>query len=361
MRNHTSLALLSLVSAAALPAQAVVSPAHFTVAAGNSNGYAGVGHYSAISRHLQVHDDLAGAARTIHGIAFRRETPSTTATVPANTLICDLVLSTAATGAAAPSTTFDANHGSDRVTLASFQFYQLPASPPAGASMPFEYALPLPTPFAFGGAAGLAWEIRVHSSNTGGGILLDGVTGTGTNPQPIVGVLGVGCKTTGETLPVQLAGGATGNWSGSTVTASYTATRLPKSSLATLALGGSTTYWAPLPLPFVLPGSASAPSGACTVYCDWVALVPVATDATGKATTSLGGTVNAGMNGASLYAQAVALDQAANNIGLVTSNLLEHQIVAPFAAVPVGQVAVSGSHAATGTATARRGAIVRFD
>jgi hypothetical protein len=361
MRNHTIVSLLATALGCALPAQVVVSPVHFTKAAGNSNGYAGVGNYASTSRHLQVHDDLAGAARTIHGIAFRRETPSNSSTVAANTLICDLVLSTAATGASAPNATFDANHGADKATLASFQFYQLPASAPAGASMPFEYSLPLPTPFAFGGQGGLAWEIRVHSSNTGGGILLDACSGTGTNPLPAVATLGTGCKATGDTLPITLAGSSSASWSQGTITASYTGSHLPKGSLVSLVLGTSTTIWAPLPLPFVLPGSNVSPSGACTVYCDWLALVPAATDATGKMTTSLGGPVNTGNHGGSIYAQVVALDAAANNMGLVTSNLVEHQVVAPFAAVPVGQVAVTGSHAATGTASARRGAIVRFD
>jgi hypothetical protein len=346
---------------ASLAGQAVVSPSHFQNAAGNSNGYAGVGHYASVSRHLQVHDDLAGTPRTIHRIAFRRETPSNNTTVPASSLVCDLRLSTAVTTAAAPNATFAQNHGANMQQVSSFQFCQLPASPPAGAAMPFEYVIPFGQPFQYDGLGPLAWEILVHSSATGGGVLLDACVTGSTNPKAALAVRGVGCKASGKSLGVTLGGDSSPVWSSNRLNLSYLGGNLPNSAPAWIAIGTSGSQWSGVPLPVPVPGSAAAPSGTCSVYNNWLILLPAIASATGSLQTNIGMNVHPGMHGASLFAQAIAIDLAANSVGLVLSNLVEHQVVAPFPAPPVGQVTVASSHNAVGTATARRGAIVRFD
>lgn len=353
---------MSFVSlAGGLAAQSIVSPAHFATAPGNSNGYAGVGHYASISRHLQVHDDLAGTPRLIHRVALRRDTPVNDVPVPASTLVCDLRLSTAASSAAAPLASFDANHGTNAQTVASFQLYQLPASPPTAATMPFEYVLPFNQPWSFDGQGPLAWEIRVHSSNTSGGFLLDACANAGANPKPAAAAFGRGCRAFGANQPATLSGDAAPSWSSGGMTLSWLGGNLPANTLTWLALGTSSSAWGNLALPAEVPLTAQAASGACTIYTDWTAFLPVLTNASGTLSTNLGASIFRSQHGRSVFAQAIALDPNANSYGAITSNLVEHVIVAPFGDVPVGQVSLASSHGANGQASARRGAIVRFD
>lgn len=345
------LAVCALTSGAA--AQGFVSPAHFTATGGNTALLAGLGESSTPTRYLQVHDDLVGAPRVIQGLAPRREKATSTLPVAAYSVVADLWLSSATTSSAAPDANFDANHGADKKRVATFQLFHFPTAAPTGVVMPFSFQMPFAQPFSYPRSAPLAWEVQVSTRTNNGTVLFDACSGTGTNPQAESAVVGIGCKTTGATMPMALSGTSQGKWTSSSLSLSLQGINLPKNALVALTFGASNTLYGNVPLPAAIPGTTGFPSGTCTVSCDWLVQVPVLTTASGTLSQVVGGTVHPGQHGASVFSQIVALDAAANATGVVTSNLLEQQVVAPFGAVPVGRVTPSG-------ATAQSGAIVAF-
>jgi hypothetical protein len=135
----------------------------------------------------------------------------------------------------------------------------------------------------------------------------------------------------------------------------------PKDGVAVINFGISRTNFGPLPLPLELPGTATAPSKACTLYNDIVFGLPVFTNSTGGATLNIALPATPEMNGFSLYVQALAADAAANAFGLVLSNQQAFQWVAPYGKVPVGHVSANGTLNADGTVWANNGLIVKFE
>jgi hypothetical protein len=66
------------------------------------------------------------------------------------------------------------------------------------------------------------------------------------------------------------------------------------------------------------------------------------------------------MRGLDVFGQVLAFDAQANPLGLVSSNGVDHHVVAPHGVPPGGRVYRSGSLASTGTAGPNQTLVVRF-
>ncbi len=361
MQHPPFFALAGLVLCVPAAAQPFVSPSSFATTEGPFFETFAIGGTATPAVHLAVYDEMAGRAGVIKGVAFRRDAVAANTTLPASSMLVSVFLSTAQTTASNPSATLAANHGSDRAAAARFALVSFPQTVPTGFAEPFDYRLPFSTPFAFGGGGPLCVEIVVHSRTQPSAIWFDNTGGANPNPAPAFARYGTGCITTGSTLPVEIQPSASGNWAGNAISLRLNGFRLPKSSLVSIALGTSQTAFGPLPLPFVLPGTQSAPSGACTVLTDYLLTIPTFTDAAGNFTFSIGMNVTPNFSGLTILSQVVAPDATANSFGLVFSDGARHHIVAPHPASPIGTVYVAGSQGPTGTVRKNSGLVVEFD
>lgn len=353
--------LSTFAMTAALAAQGSVSPAHFTTAEGNTYGYTGPGSNTTPDRLLQVHDDLAGAPRTISSIAFRRDA-SVNNSYTGYTAICDVFLSNAAVNSGTTVATFDTNHGTNKVQVASFNVSQWPATTHSGASAPFAYKILFGQPWAYNGVGSVCLDVRVTSRTNTSIVYFDyQSTAASTNPAAYDESRGVGCKATGFTTTMALTGSSSPNWPANSLTLNWSGSSLPKNTLVYLCIGASDKVWGALPLPFVFPGTNGQPSGTCTVYTDWSVTIPASTTATGALSLNLGFPVNPTYNGASVYSQIAAVDTVANSYGLVMSNLVQHQVISPYTNIPVSLVYSAGGLPVTGTLRLRAGYPIKFE
>lgn len=360
MRTNDSLSrsVLPLLcfGSALLPAQGQVSPAFFARTEGSSWSSAGLGDPTAAARLLQVHEGLAAGAIT--ALAFRRD-GNTTGDLPAMSLVLSMSMSTAATTAAAPDRTYDTNHGGDRRSVLGAQLVQLPAVAYAGFAHPFDYRVPLPTPYSHAGGA-LCFDLQVVSRSSSTSLWLDAVTGASTNPGGDTRSIGLGCRVAASRPRATLSASFQSNWTQNSMGFAYSGTSLPVSQLAVLTLGASVTNWGPLVLPIELPGTASAPSGACTVYADVALTVPQFTSSSGSLNATIAFPAHPSLRGRDVYSQVIVPESAANAFGLVLSNAVQFHPYAPWTTVPIGTVTGAG-FGATGTARANFGQVVRFD
>src|SRR5690606_35741233 len=137
-------------------------------------------------RYLNVHDDLAGTARTILGFALRRSGTTSTTVTPPISVVVDLFMSTAATTGATVDATFDNNHGADRTQVVLGKTINFPQAPTGLLPYPFLYTVPLDVPFVFGGGGPLAWEVQISSRPQAASTFHDYVSGAATNPSMVV-------------------------------------------------------------------------------------------------------------------------------------------------------------------------------
>ncbi len=360
VRAFPSLAAGLLVTGAAV-GQSFVTPSHFQNVEGRSYENAGPVAGAANHRFLQVYGELQGTQRTITALRFRRDGASaTTSTVPAYTMLCDLIVSTAVTTPSAPSATYDSNHGTDRTVLGTNVVLQFPSTGPGIGPREFEYRIPLPRPHAFAGAGAFCFEMIVRSNTAPSGIYIDGVSSSSTNPAAEVYVVGAGCRISGSSNRASLSGYTQQNWTQGTMTWNLNGSYLPPNALVYVSLGVNPNTFGGLPLPLELPGTASASSGACTIYHDSLLQIPQLTNASGQLSGQIPISINLSMNGGNVWFSGIAVDPQANSWGLVLTNALRFELLTPYTAQPIA--AVYGNNlAATGTAFANRGAITRFD
>jgi hypothetical protein len=351
------LPLFPILLAGALSAQAHVSPSFFLRTEGSSWSSAGIADATASARLLQVHDDVP--ARTLTALAFRRD-GNTTGDFPSLSLVASLSMSTALTTAAAPDRTFDNNHGADRRTVLATQLVQLPAVAYDGFGHAFDYRIPLATPYTHGGIAPLCWELQVVSRSSSTTLWIDAVAGSSTNPGGDTRSFGNGCRVAASRPRALLSGSFQNNWAQSTVAFAYSGSSLPQSQLATLTLGDSASTWGPLTLPIELPGTATAPSGACTVYNSVLLTIPQFTSATGTLSATVAFPAHPSLRGRNLYSQLLVPELTANAYGFVLTNAVQFHPYAPWTTVPIGTVSGAG-FGATGTARASFGQVVRFE
>lgn len=363
--RHVSAAIFSLALAVGLQAQnGIVSPAHFGSAEGPTWFSYGLATWTPTHRLLQIHEDLQGTARTIRAIAFRRDgTTGATSAHAGGTMLVNVFVSTAATTAAAPDATFDANHGNDRVQVGRNVVVQIPPTPPGMGPRDFELRVPFQQPFQYAGTGPLCIELQITSNTSPSGLYVDGVQGQSTSPQAVTWTFGSGCiAATTQTRAMSLNVSTSTNW---TTTArsrlNFTGASFPPNALVFLTFGFQSRSLGALPLPFEIPGSAGAASGACTIYNDILVDVPQLSDPNGRMTTQVDLPVSPSSHGVDVFTQTLALDAGANAFGIVASNSTRVHYVAPYGQTPIGMVYVSNGLGPTGTVRANAGLITRFE
>lgn len=360
-RSFAVLATGALVFTGTCVAQDIVTPKNFTNSEAASFSNEAIGTTATPTTWLEVMDELKGTPRTIKGIAFRRDGQTTSFNNTAATVLVTAKASTAATTAATVSGTFAANHGANKATVTAFTVVQWPASSYEGPAPDLWFPIMFNTPYNFDGTGPLAVEVQVTSRTHTSSYYFDWESNTNgvSNPQSYDASFGTGCTTSTQTNPMLLTGGSQSNWPNSSVTLTYSGQRMPPSTLISMVIGTDKTNIAGLPLPLQLPGTATAPSGPCTIYTNVLLAVPALTNANGSMTFNLGFGVNPFFNGLHVYAQAAALDPVANPLGLVLSNAEVHNLVAPYGKPPIGTVSTN-SASPTGTARPNQGYVVKI-
>jgi hypothetical protein len=332
-----------------------VSPPHFTSTESLTNNSFPFGSTAVPFRYQQIHDDVP--AMVITGMQFRHDSTSTGTVRPAHTLTIDMWISTAVTPAAGAQTTFDNNHGVDKIQCVTNRVINVPANDPSLLPGPWLYDIPFDPAVVFvfaGGPASLCWEVHVTARTNTGTVPMDAVTNSGTTPAnpPLAATRGgTGCISTGKTVPMLVVPTATAmNWAGGTGNLTVNASNLQNSGFFAWVNGLDRAQWGAVPLPFVIPGSTGAPSGTCTLYTDTFLLTVGQASATGTASLTLPLTVTPAVHGFTIYTQTLGLDAAANPLGFTTSNVAAQQLVAPYT-LPLGgcRIYSSGNLNPTGT------------
>lgn len=356
------LAAASLVmGATTLDAQ--ISPRHFAAVEAPSSGRSPLA-LTTTARTLQIHEDVVRSARPIVAIAFRRD-GARRETFAAHTLGLSLSMSEGTTTAAAPDPIFDNNHGGNRtVVVAQRQISYPPSAPVHSLPAPFTYEIPLDVPFAytFRHTGPLVWDMVTQSPTSSSTRPAFDLINTLGDPNPPMATFefGTGCLATGRLVPMGTAAGQAENWPAGIVRMTMGGTNGPASAPAAVMVGLSNVALGALPLPFVLPGSTTAPSGPCTIYNDALLTVPLATNSNGSAATILDLAISPALHGGMLFNQLIAMDLPANPMGLVTSSARVRQVVAPYAPVVVGRVESIGTTGPNGIASPNLGTITRF-
>lgn len=317
----------------ALPAQSVVSPAHFQLADAPGDLEPAIAWGTYPAQQLQVHDDLVGHAFTVHGIRFRLDGRFPWLAYPSFQIVANAWVSNAATTSTTLAPTYAGNHGPNKLQVLNQHPLTFPAT--AWQSLPNAFTLDVPfqQPWYFDGTTPLCWEIEVTNCANCTSILCDYVAAPDTNPWPAVIEYGQGCTATGQSWPAQLSLNGSTSWVPPTPTPAmlflqYGANSLPVGSTGTglsliaVALGR-------LPAPVTLPGTQN-----CPVYLLPDLLLVMLTQSGGVAgyTTQL--PLSPTLNGTSLFSQAAGLDPANNQF--VTSNVVQLQLIAPFNQTQVG-------------------------
>ncbi len=363
MGHSSSLATLASVLALSSTAfsQVLVSPAINKTVEGPTYGSAAFGNNSSSGwRFQQVHDDLRGARATLRELALRRDASIATR-YPTYEFNLDLILSTAATTSTTMQAGFDANHGSNRIAVISNKKIVMPATFSDGVAAPFVYRMKFDAPYAFdGGNNGLCWEARVS--------LMRGLTYTAyfdvaywqnTSPALAQAYYGSGCTDSTQQTAAQLQASSSASWTQKTGSISLSGYYFARSSVAIAALGFSRSSYGALPLPFVLPGSATAYSGPCSVLASLDVVYATATDSNGYAALQIPIPVEQSFAGAKLFLQWLSEDKATSAlIPLITSNAVEMQFVPPYGQTEIAYNVASSPLLSTGTVTGYTGYVV---
>lgn len=345
----------------------VVSPKHFESSEGPSQNRFPFADATTF-RFIQIHDDLQGSSlRLIRQMSFRRMGSASfnnndfLKPYPKYSVTLDMWVSTAKTTATSPSTNFDNNHGNDKKQVLTKATINFPASVHAFVPNDFDYKIPFAVPFVYAATGPFCWEVQLTNHTATGSQYYDHAASTGTNPALAVSKFGTGCKLNANTAAMDATGSSSMNWPNGTGTLTVTGKNGPPNGLVIFILGASSTSFGALPLPFLLPGSNTAPSGPCNLYTDILLAMGSPTNASGNSTTSLPVPATAAFNGLRTFEQLLALSTGANPLGLVSSNGVNHNWVSPITSVPVARVWRSGSLAATGTADRNYGHVIKFN
>ena len=304
----------------ALAAQTtIVSPVGLATTEGSSSNAFPFTNTSVAStrRYMQIHSDLVGTPMAINKLSFRM---NGTASSFAGSAVCDMELNLGDSRSYdRPSWVFAGNWlgtPATALTRTNINFGPLTAGTPA----PFEFNIPLTTPWVYSGVTSFAWEAVVHSL----ALTAPFASAMDVDPASIVAGAaavdtGPGCIATGQTLAMSLAvthADTTGTWAfGCAVD------RGPASAPTFLYLGTSNPNTA-------FPGLCG------NLYTDLVLSLPLgATDATGfsgtfsnvAGTTKTSGGANVfalpnSIPGVTIFMQAHALDVGQPGLPIANSN-----------------------------------------
>ncbi len=171
MRKFTRLLLaIAPLSAAALPAQPVVSPADRATLEGSSSSIYPLGRFNC--RLQQLHSDLGAAPFAIAGHAYRRDATATQGEVASYRVELAVALSISPRTPATASRTFSENEGAAVTVLpqtwVDFPKTQRPSQAPAPT---FELRVPYAAAFAYpGGGAVVCLDTSVYGNDGPNGI-----------------------------------------------------------------------------------------------------------------------------------------------------------------------------------------------
>jgi hypothetical protein len=338
-----------------------VSPTHFRNAEAPGGSIVPFASLVTPYRALQIHDDVGGRAMRIGSMSFRRTGQSTTLYQPFSITV-DVWCSTAVTNSTAPNTLFDSNHGNDKLRVVTNKVINFPQTEHAFVPSDFVYTIPFDSAFLYAGTGPLCWEVQLTARTNPAEYNMDAITqGPNLNPPKYASRYGVGCVHTGRANSMGAAGGSSMNWGMGTGTLSIAGTEGPANGIVLVVLGFSSASFAGLPLPFLVPGSATSPSGSCHLYSSVNLIFAASTDQAGASTTNVPVPATLDLHALRSFEQIWALDAAANPTGLVTSNGVNHNWVAPFATVPVARVYASGNLGPTGLSNTAYGVVMRFN
>lgn len=334
--NHDQLFvhLAALLLTGALAAQSIVSPVHFAATEGNASTFAVLGSNATPDHQLQIHGDLVGTGpRTINRLSFRRDGFNRTS-YSGFTAIVDVWMSNAITTPGAPSATWANNHGPNLTKVADQIRVDVPPSTWNSMPGPFEFTIQFTRPFFYDALTPLCWEIVVTQRTNSFGIPCDVAQASHVNPLAAGALIGTGCTASGYSVPARLTATTASRWTTNPpqLGFTYNAANLPRSSNAALSFGTSATSFNGIPLPFLLPGTD------CSLYNNILTVQPLLTQADGTASRTYWFPANPSLNGSNLFAQVLALDPSANALGIITTNAVQYNIVAPFSLVQVGTV-----------------------
>jgi hypothetical protein len=297
MRSPTVLALLAPL--AVLPAQNhLYSPPEAATADANSENsrpFSGAG-----SRYLQMHGDLIGPARTVMGLAMRRDgNVGALASAAARTMDLELYCFHATAGR--PSTTFTANYATAPVPVLARRLVTLPDwTANLGSPAPWNLLLPFDAPFAYGGTQPFGWEVRIHGTTVAGNYFADGYESTGTYGRSTT--RGTGCTATGRSTPMTLTPQTFSNRATNAIQFGWWIGSAPANAPSTFLIGGLASD---LPVPglctnlyvgggFVTVDATANAAGTATMPAVAVAFAPAFV---GAQLHGQGASVDAGQSG----------------------------------------------------------------
>jgi hypothetical protein len=307
-------------------------------------------------RHQQINVDLRGAARTFSALAFRRDgLAPANATLVARTL--DLEVSCATGSYSGSGTSFATNYVSapsvvfTRKLIGIPDFSALPDSLPAAWSIHLAFDFP----HAYAGNADFLTELKVWSSSSPNGCLVDGVSARDTTLVGGFRSVGSGCPTANGTMGVR--GVIATNSAMASSSFDWSIARGPSSAAAGLLVG--------LGDPDVAVPGLCPTSGGNRLRCDGsIASVIGLLDAGGSWTLPTF-TVpwQPAFVGAALTAQAAAVDPTQQGLGIAVSQGIV-SIVPPGPVAPqVARIVATGpgaSGAASGTRWVGLGFVMRL-
>lgn len=351
MKTTASLSALSALVLISASSAQVVSPTEFSTVEAPSYIYLPFGsNNSAGWRFAQIHDDLKGKKVTIREIGFRRD--STRSRFPSFEFTVTMKMSTAASTASQIVAAFDSNHGPNKSTVVLNKVIKFPGTSPNGVAAPWDYRIKLDNPYAFDGTqSGLCWEAQVSLfRNMKTTVYFDAAYSQSANPPLAQAYFGEGCVHSTQLNAAGLTSTSSTNYTQKTGTVTFYGSNQAPNSLAIGAIGFSRTMLGALPLPFAIPGSASAYSGTCTLYSSLDVLFAAGTDANGSCNASIPIPVDVNFDGAKLFVQLMSQDPQSNAaLNLITTNAVEMQFVKPFGAASVSHVYASNTLSSTGS------------
>jgi hypothetical protein len=346
-----------------IAAQSVVSPREYTSAEAPANNSYPFGVSTQVIRYVGIHDDLQGTPLLIKGMSMRRNGTSTTPIYPAYTITLDAWCSLAATTSTTPNTTFDNNHGSNKMQVVTNKTFNFPQADYGFVPSPFLHSVVFDTPYPYLASAPLCWEVQRTAITLAASIFHDGATNSAnTNPPMAFTPFGTGCKVSSQNVAMTATGSAVMSWPSGTGTLTVSGQSGPANSVVLVIMGTSSERFSGIPLPFLIPGSGGAPSGPCNLYTNIVLGFAATTTSAGTSLTNIPVPATPDLNGLRTFEQIVALDPAANPLGVALSNGVNHNWIAPYQLPLVARVYLLGSLAPVASGvTANYGLVIRFD
>jgi hypothetical protein len=227
----------------------------------------------------------------------------------------------------------------------------------------FVFDVPFDNGFVFVGAGPLCLEVQKKAHTNTASFFLDADGSASANANPALSFVsyGTGCRHSGTALGLTANGASVMNWPTGAGTIRVTGANGPTNSFVIGFLGGSNQLAFGVPLPFLVPGTSTAPSGPCHLYASMLLVTAATTTANGTSVIDFPFPALPHLNGIRTFTQILAYDPAANPTGTVLSNGVNHNIVGPYGRTPGARIYLSGSLGGIGTVASGFLLVTRFN